>query len=458
MTTIALLLASLGTGDLREDAEKALRKAVTFYSTKVTSHGGYVYRYSEDLTRSEGENKTSRTTAWLEPPGTPAVGLAYLEAHAATDDRFYLDAAVKTARALVQGQLRSGGWAHLIEFDEKDRRRYAFRTSPAGKKQRNWTTLDDNKTQSALLFMMRVDRALDFKDEKIHEATRYALDALLKAQFPNGGFPHAFRGPAEAKPAQHASYPDSWSRSMPRNHDYWVFPTLNDNLLGDLTPVLFEAARIYRDDRFQKAARRVGNFLVGAQMPDPQPAWAQQYDFEMHPTWARKFEPPSITGGESRDAIKALMEIARETGDRKYLGPIPRALDYLQRSRLRDGKLARFYELKTNKPLYFTKDYTLTYSDKDMPTHYGFKISDWTKRVDRDFEKVKAGELRPRGPKKIDKPSEKSVRRVIEAMDKRGAWVEKGRLKTHRWEGRVIESSTFIRNVGTLSRYLAATR
>ena len=41
-------------------------------------------------------------------------------------------------------------------------------------------------------------------------------------------------------------------------------------------------------------------------------------------------------------------------GNKTYLKPIPRALAYLRRSLLSDGRLARYYELKTNKPLYLT--------------------------------------------------------------------------------------------------------
>ena len=66
-------------------------------------------------------------------------------------------------------------------------------------------------------------------------------------------------------------------------------------------------------------------------MPDPQPAWAQQYNYDMHPIWARQFEPPAITGGESQDAIETLLKIYRATGDKKYLEPIPRALAYLKK-------------------------------------------------------------------------------------------------------------------------------
>ena len=52
----------------------------------------------------------------------------------------------------------------------------------------------------------------------------------------------------------------------------------------------------------------------------------------MHPAWARVFEPPSVTGGESQGILRTLMVLYRETGNRKYLEPIPRALAYLKRS------------------------------------------------------------------------------------------------------------------------------
>ena len=96
----------------------------------------------------------------------------------------------------------------------------------------------------------------------------------------------------------------------------------------------------------------------------------------MSPRWTRRFEPPAITGGESQGVMRTLLVLYRATGKKKYLEPLPRAIEYLSTSRLPDGRLARFYELKTNKPLYFTRyDYELTYSDANMPTHYAFKSS-----------------------------------------------------------------------------------
>lgn len=124
-------------------------------------------------------------------------------------------------------------------------------------------------------------------------------------------------------------------------------------------------------------------------MPEPQPVWAQQYDAEMHPARARKFEPPGITGGESQGAIKAFLRLYQATGQDRFLKPIPKAMDYLRRSRLSDDRLVRFHELKINRPLYFTKDYELTGNDANMPTHYAFKISDETGSISREFGRLK---------------------------------------------------------------------
>src|SRR5690606_15434487 len=100
-----------------------------------------------------------------------------------------------------------------------------------------------------------------------------------------------------------------------------------------------------------------GDFIRLAQLPKPQPAWAQQYDADMHPAWARKFEPPAVSGAESQGVLRILMALYRRTGERRFLEPIPRALRYLKASRRDDGRLARFYELGTNRPLYLTTKY-----------------------------------------------------------------------------------------------------
>src|SRR5689334_19007669 len=119
----------------RDEASAALKKAVTFFREKVSAEGAYLWRYSEDLSLREGEEKATETMGWLQPPGTPAVGEAFLRAYERVNEKYLLDAAVETARALVKGQLHSGGWSEFIEMDPQKRKAYAYRVDgPAGER------------------------------------------------------------------------------------------------------------------------------------------------------------------------------------------------------------------------------------------------------------------------------------------------------------------------------------
>src|SRR5690606_7591000 len=107
-----------------------------------------------------------------------------------------------------------------------------------------------------------------------------------------------------------------------------------------------------------------------------------------------KFEPPAITAWESQDVIETLIKIARHTGDKKYLAPIPAALEYFtKRCLLPDGQVARYYELRSNKPLYMDAAYQLTYDDSATPSHYGWKQPAHFEELARADIAVKEGKL-----------------------------------------------------------------
>jgi PelA/Pel-15E family pectate lyase len=442
---------------LREDAKKAMKAAATYYRTKVASHGGYVYYYSLDLKESWGEGKASPDILFVQPPGTPTVGIAYLKAYEATGDKFYLDAAREVGGALVYGQLESGGWTQTIHFG-KANRVGKYRNGKGG----NWnvSSLDDGQTQAALVMLMRLDRALGFKDKEIHEAATYGLNALLKAQFANGGFPQVWQKPVDAKVTGKAKFPDYDWKTEGRVKNYWDYPTLNDGLAGDVCAVLIEAHAIYKDEKYKAAVTKLGDFLIDAQMPNPQPGWCQQYSYDMVPIWARKFEPAAITGHESQDALRTLIRIARFTGEKKYLEPIPKALAYFKKSLLSDGQVARFYELQTNKPLYMNAKYELTYDESAAPAHYGWKQPSHFQEIEKDYDAAKTGrapEAKPRSVKEL----EADVRRILKELDPEGRWVS-----TYAGERLVgqpkfatgfkyLSSAVFSQNLETLSAYVA---
>ena len=135
-----------------------------------------------------------------------------------------------------------------------------------------------------------------------------------------------------------------------------------------------------------------------------------------------------------------------------------------------DGRLARFYELKKNKPLYFVRDtYELTYSDGDMPTHYAFKVSGeqriasieaYLDRVRNKNRQVLREESLERWRGEVDETDVTEVAEIVALLDDRGRWVEEGSMRPAergqpRIPARVISCRTFNRNLRKLARYIA---
>ncbi|HUT28740.1 MAG TPA: pectate lyase [Sedimentisphaerales bacterium] len=464
-------------GPSKQDVRAALRKAAEFFVTRVANQGGCHATYSSDLSYGRS-GKGGRGPTQISATGgtTPLVGLAFLEVWEASGERWYLEAARSAARAMVKGQMCSGGWDYTTELDPAKRKKYRYCSDGdccegASDTRRNMTNLDNNTAQAVLRMLMRADRALNFEDREIHEAVLYALDGLMRAQYPNGAWPQRYEKfpDPDLFPVKAANYAESWSRTW-AGPIFYPHYTFNDDVIVNMIDVMLEAARIYKEPRYQASAEKAGDFIILAQMPDPQPAWAQQYDAEMHPAWARSVEPPAVTGRESVSIMRGLILLYSETGKKKYLAPIPRAVDYLKRSSwLRDGKpvIARFYELKTNRPLYMTKGtriygprsaghtskktglpfdgYEVTYSDKHVVNHYSLVTSaEPLDNILAEYERVLAadpatlrrpdklkgltpGTSRPRPPRSKAQLAER-VQEVISSLDERGAWVQPGSI------------------------------
>lgn len=419
-------------------ASEAMERATRYFVSKVATHGGYLWTYSEDLKERAGEGKATQSQIWVQPPGTPSVGFAFLRAYRVTGSEIYLNAAKGAADALVWGQLASGGWDYRIDFDSVASRRWYFRRDkekgqgPNGR--RNTSTFDDNNSQSALRLLMAIDQATN-RQLSYHRAAEYGLRFMLKSQFPNGGWPQRFPPPSRG---------------------YAGYYTFNDNAINDCIKVVLEAYRIYGDKRFMESAKKGGDFIIASQLGSPQSGWAQQYDYNMKPAPARWFEPAACNGAVTCRNIRTLIELFLETGEEKYLKPISSALKWLEKSKLREGVWARFYELGTNRPIYVTADRRVVYERVNLRPGYGWFGNYGGEEVARLYKKVVAvgrekylaEKARPPSPaekRRRLRSLEAQVRKIIAAQDAEGRWVESGR----------IETSTFIRNVGALCEYLA---
>ena len=444
---------------LFDQAAYAIILAGTEFAKIASTHDGYVYRVSSDGKQRWGEGEATPTEIWVQPPGTPTVGMALLAAYNATGDERLLSKATAAAEALVFGQLKSGAWADRVDFDPKGKRSDLYRNGKGNGKGRNYSTLDDDKSQAAIRFLIEMDKAHKQSHAGIHDAIKFAMDSLLKAQFSNGGFPQGWEKPVESFPVKKASFPTYDWRTEGRVKDYWNYETLNDGLAGTVASTLWLAYETYQDDRYRDALLRFGDFLILAQLPEPQPAWAQQYNHDLVPIWARKFEPAAVVGTESEDVIATLMFLTEKTGEQRFLEPIPAAIAWLKRSTLADGQLARFYELETNKPLYMFRRgdvYTLTYDDSDLPTHYGFKSESKLEKLEERYKTLASGAT-PRVSVSSLKTLRKDATTILAKLDAQGRWLtdEDGKESAN---GDYLDSKLFSKNISRLAEYVTAVK
>ncbi len=493
----AFVIPTLATAATPSEVTAAVTKAVSFYHSQASAHGGYVYRYSADFTLREAEGIPAPDTIWIQPPGTPAVGMAMLDAYEATKDEKCLAAAVAAARSVSRTQLASGGWDYSGHFDAKNRASQLYRRDADGKlierkkipqgeagwhvwirhqNKNNYSTFDDDVSQAATRLLIRVDHALGGKDAEIKEAADFALGAIIATQYPAGGWSANWDTwpssppPLALYPIKPATYPADWPRKWPK--DFTGCYVLNDNTHATLMSTLLLASQLRGDAKYLDAAKRGGDFLITSQMPDPQPAWAQQYDADMHPSWSRAFEPSAICGRESQSAMWALLKLAAATGDKKYLAPLPRAIAYLRQSLLPDGRIARYYELQTNKPLYFErgaggKGFILTYSDKKASSNYGWKWDSELDALESYHQKISRGESVIFPHVELERwsspPTETDIETILQEQKPDGSWPltdeERGWMrdtsgKKTKPAGGVIYSLDFVQNVKALSTWL----
>lgn len=429
MKGLAILLTALlwpaSTGiakgaDLAAEAKRTLEKATTYFRS-ISVNGGYAGIHSMDLRKRYGEalyEPAKPTEIWVQPPGTPSVGEAFLRAWRITGDPRYLDAARDAARALAWGQRKEGGWDHRVDV--------ALLTPLSKKPERKsgHSTFDDDISQGALSFLMSLDQELD--EDWLTDAVELGLSFMTESQFENGAWPQ-------------------WYPLQGGYHDLYTF---NDNAINDCIRIMLKAHRLYGREEFLKSAEVGGGFIIASQLAPPQAGWAQQYSLDMKPAWARKFEPPGVCSAATAGNIRTLVDLYVHTKDEKYLSPIPAAIEWLRKSKIGGILWSRFYELGTNKPIF---------GDHDGKVHYTYEeISEerkkgyaWLKEfgVESAIRYYKEVKERGSSTRRSDVPSAIRVMKVIADLDDRGRWIKE----------RMIRSDVFVQNVNVLCAFLETT-
>lgn len=420
----------------------AVRKAaVAFHG--LSHQGAHVDSYSVDLRqRYDGRHGTKRAFpedepdwAETEPPTGGTIGRALLRAHRVTGEQLYLQMAEEIADALATIQTETGGWPARARLSQ-----------PPGPGTRS--DLDDNRSQSTIRFF--IDLVNTGGDERHREAMQRGLDFLLQAQYPSGGWPQYYPPPED-------------------QNNYQRYHTLNDASMVDCMRTLMAAWHAFGEREYLDAVIRAADWLLEVRLPGA--GWAQQYydDFVKgplipnHPAPARWFEPIAITASETGAAISILTDVWLETGDDRYIEPFDEVVRWYERSRLEDGRWARFYALHTNRPLYCTPDRVITYSDENLRPGYGWKGA-YGDRVFEIVERVKTlgreGILAERAAIPDDdrlRSLSEPAQRAIDSMDERGFWTYDryvGAVTDH--DDERIWAREFVSNMGVLCAYLEA--
>ena len=459
-----------------QDVIAAMRKASEFMVNEVSLNGGYLWSYSADLTRGWGEAMARPSQIEVHQTGTPSMGELFLEVYKATGDTFYLRSAEKAADALVWGQHPTGGWHYFIDFDmsgiEEWYETVASKFLYGMEEYRHFygnCSFDDGATQQPTLFLLNL--YMTTLDPKYREPLLKALDFFLESQFPNGAWPQRY-------PLKYDFVHDGLA-------DYTSYYTFNDGGMSSNINVLMKAWEQLGDEKYLEAARRGMDFYLVAQGPIEQAGWAEQYTHDMQPAWARTHEPKAYASHTTRRCINDLMNFYRMTGDRRYLRPIPYALDWLEKSTIKvldDGRsqIALYYEVGTNKPMYkhitgeFNEEGYGLYKWDNDPTdeNYGLSTVDLgalRKRFDEinalsPEEAVAGYEVRRKARPAPPNVDPDKVVELIKALDSRGAWVEEIRVygntdndPAYPWANTKIQGisvNSFIRNMRLLNNYL----
>lgn len=309
------------------------------------------------------------------------------------------DEAVRIADNVLLYQRNTGGWPKNI-----DMARVLTEVEKAGlasQKPEIDSTIDNSATYTQTAFLARVYTAK--KLERHKDAFLKAVDYLLKAQYDNGG----------------------WPQYYPTHPGYYTHITYNDNAMIGVMRLLRDIVRkkpaylFVDEDRRLKAEKAVEKGIecilkTQVAVEGKRTVWCAQHDeVTLAPAPARKFEPVSLSGYESVGIVRFLMGI--EHPDERVVAAIESAVAWFERSKINGirwvekpdaaklhgfdrvvvkdtsaGPLwARFYEVKTNRPIFIGRDSVIKYDvaeiEDERRNGYRWYVDEPAELLNKDY-------------------------------------------------------------------------
>lgn len=240
-------------------------------------------------------------------------------------------------------------------------------------------TIDNNATHQQIRFLARVLAAHNGTDAH-RAAVTHGLEYLLAAQYPNGG----------------------WPQFYPLRAGYYSHVTFNDDAVASVMLLLNDVAENHAPFGFVDAALRARAATAVARGVDcilrcqvvvdgVKTAWCAQHDeHTLEPAPARKFEPVSLSGGESVGVVRCLMAVPHPSSE--VIASVEAAVAWFERVKLTGLRYervpaenlpkgfdmivtpdpaakplwARFYEIGTNRPIFTGRDAVVRYSLREI--------------------------------------------------------------------------------------------
>jgi len=314
------------------------------------------------------------------------------------------DEAARIADQVVLYQKDNGGWEKNLDMTRM--LTLGEREKLVREKSSIETTIDNRTTYTQIAFLAKVITGSLRKTTpptnfpKHKEAFFKGLDFLLSMQYENGGFPQFF----------------------PLQNNYSRYITFNDNAMIGALKVLREIAKrkeyylFVDEERRRKAEKAVEKAIplilkLQVEINGKKTVWATQYNEKtLKPADARKFEPASLTAGESVGIVRFLMLDSKP--NQEIIDSIEAAITWYKSNKLsgirwekvkgentvvKDKNAppiwARFYEFETMKPIFIGRDAVIHYDVMEIEAErrngYAWYVSEPNELIEKDYPKWK---------------------------------------------------------------------